>query len=92
MRFGNIRYCDSYERQDKKLFAEIDLILKVKEPFLEEYDLFHEGQILFTYLHLTANKTLAEALLTSRIRGQSFLTTLGHLSPQQAEGYSGIFL
>ena len=36
----------------KKLFDEAEFILKVKEPLPEEYHLFHEGQILFTYLHL----------------------------------------
>src|SRR5205807_898457 len=37
-----------------KLFADSDMIIKVKEPLPEEFDLFHEGQILYTYLHLAA--------------------------------------
>jgi len=38
------------------------MVIKVKEPLKEEYDLFKEGQILFTYLHLAADKELTEAL------------------------------
>ena len=36
----------------KKLFDEAEMIIKVKEPLAPEYEFFHEGQILFTYLHL----------------------------------------
>ena len=41
------------------------MVLKVKEPIAEEYDKMRKGQILFTYLHLAADKTLTEAVLTS---------------------------
>jgi len=51
----------------KKLFKGADLILKVKEPLPEEYYLFHEGQILFTYLHLAADEDLTRALLKAKI-------------------------
>ena len=47
------------------VFAEADLIIKVKEPLPEEYALLRRGQILFTYLHLAANRTLTEALAQS---------------------------
>jgi len=36
----------------KKIFDESEMIIKVKEPLEPEYNLFHAGQILFTYLHL----------------------------------------
>jgi alanine dehydrogenase len=42
-----------------------DLILKVKEPIAEEYHLLRKGQVLFTYLHLAADRALTEALLDS---------------------------
>jgi len=58
----------------KKLFDEVELILKVKEPLLEEYELFHEGQILFTYLHLAADKSLAQALLKAKVVGIAYET------------------
>ncbi len=47
------------------VFAEADLIVKVKEPLPEEYPLLRRGQILFTYLHLAANRALTEALVQS---------------------------
>ena len=57
-----------------KLFDISDMIIKVKEPLESEYDLFHEGQILYTYLHLAANKTLTEALLKKKIVGIAYET------------------
>src|SRR5580698_10752340 len=39
-----------------------DLILKVKEPIAEEYHRMREGQTLFTYLHLAADRPLTEEL------------------------------
>lgn len=44
------------------VFASADLILKVKEPQPDEVDLFREGQVLFTYLHLAAYPDLARDL------------------------------
>lgn len=42
-----------------------DLVLKVKEPIPSEYGRLHEGQILFTYLHIAADQPLTQALLES---------------------------
>jgi alanine dehydrogenase len=42
-----------------------DLVLKVKEPLPEEYPRLRDGQVLFTYLHLAADKRLTEALIES---------------------------
>jgi alanine dehydrogenase len=47
------------------VWAEADLLLKVKEPLPEEYDLLREGLILFTYLHLAASAELTQALIES---------------------------
>lgn len=47
----------------EEIFAKSDLVVKVKEPLPSEYGLLRKGQILFTYLHLAANRTLTEALL-----------------------------
>lgn len=47
------------------VFAKADLIIKVKEPLPEEYGLLRPGQILFTYLHLAANRPLTDALAAS---------------------------
>lgn len=45
-----------------EVFEQSEMILKVKEPQNSEIELFHEGQILFTYLHLAAYPALAEGL------------------------------
>ena len=58
----------------KRIFDQSEMIIKVKEPLPEEYPLFHEGQILFTYLHLAADRTLTEALLKAGIIGIAYET------------------
>jgi alanine dehydrogenase len=47
------------------VFEKADLIVKVKEPLPSEFNLLRPGQILFTYLHLAADKSLTEALMKS---------------------------
>lgn len=47
------------------VFAEADLIVKVKEPIASEYGLLRKGQIIFTFLHLAADKPLTDALIAS---------------------------
>jgi alanine dehydrogenase len=49
------------------VFEAADLIVKVKEPVPEEYDRFHEGRELFTYLHLAADKELTEYLMDRKV-------------------------
>ena len=60
--------------QAKDVFARAEMIVKVKEPLPAEYSLLREGQILFTYLHLAANKALTEALLQSGVTGIAYET------------------
>jgi alanine dehydrogenase len=48
-----------------QVWAEADLLLKVKEPIEAEYQRMRKGQTLFTYLHLAASKACTDALLTS---------------------------
>jgi alanine dehydrogenase len=50
-----------------EVFGAAELIVKVKEPVPEEYDRFREGQKLFTYLHLAADKGLTEFLMEKKI-------------------------
>lgn len=56
------------------VFAAADTIVKVKEPLECEYDLFKEGQTLFTYLHLAPNPSLTKALLAKKITGIAYET------------------
>jgi alanine dehydrogenase len=49
----------------ERVWAESELLLKVKEPLPDEYGFLHEGQILFTYLHRAASAELTQALVES---------------------------
>jgi alanine dehydrogenase len=57
-----------------EVFETADLIVKVKEPVPEEYDRFREGQQLFTYLHLAADKGLTEFLMERKINSIAYET------------------
>ena len=48
-----------------EVWAEAELLLKVKEPIEPEYSRLRKGQTLFTYLHLAASKPCTDALLGS---------------------------
>ena len=51
-----------------------DLILKVKEPIEQEYHRMREGQTLFTFLHLAADKRLTEELLARKVTAIAYET------------------
>ena len=57
-----------------QVWAEGELILKVKEPIAEEYHRMRAGQVLFTYLHLAADKRLTEELLAAGVTGIAYET------------------
>jgi len=56
------------------LFAEGDLVVKVKEPLPEEYGLMRPGQVLFTYFHLAASRELTEAVRDSGVTALAYET------------------
>jgi alanine dehydrogenase len=56
------------------VWAKAELVLKVKEPIAVEYDRMQEGQTLFTYLHLAANKDCTRALLNAHVTGIAYET------------------
>src|SRR5262245_6549824 len=58
----------------RALFAETELVVKVKEPQLSEYELLRPGQLLFTYLHLAANRQLTDALVKSGVTALAYET------------------
>lgn len=49
-----------------------DMVMKVKEPLPEEYQYFRKDLLLFTYLHLAANKPLTEALIESGVNAIAY--------------------
>jgi len=75
--FSNETYAQAGAKiiKDKKeLFNASDMIIKVKEPLAPEYDMFHEGQVLFTYLHLAPEPELTHALLNKKVVGIAYET------------------
>ena len=56
------------------IYEGADMILKVKEPIEVEYKRLREGQILFTYLHLAADKRLTEVLCEKKITALAYET------------------
>jgi alanine dehydrogenase len=58
----------------EQVWAAADLLLKVKEPLAAEYPLMRAGQVLFTYLHLAANKECTDALLAAGTTGIAYET------------------
>lgn len=75
--FANDNYIQvgaSIVKEKKDLFDAAEMIIKVKEPLAPEYDLFHEGQILFTYLHLAPEPELTRVLLNKKVVGIAYET------------------
>ncbi|ADD44075.1 alanine dehydrogenase [Stackebrandtia nassauensis] len=60
------------------VWAEADLVLKVKEPIASEYHRMREGQVLFTYLHLAASRECTDALLDRKVTGIAYETVETH--------------
>lgn len=72
-----------------ELFAKSDMIIKVKEPLESEYKYFRDNQILYTYLHLAADKNLTDMLIAKNIQAIAYETikvrgTLPCLAPMSS--------
>ena len=62
------------------VWADAELLLKVKEPIEPEYSRMRKGQTLFTYLHLAASKPCTDALMASGT------TSIAYETVQTADG------
>jgi alanine dehydrogenase len=58
----------------EEVWAEADLLLKVKEPIEPEYDRLREDLVLFTYLHIAADEPLTRALVESGVTAVAYET------------------
>src|SRR3984893_301273 len=63
-----------------QVWAETELLLKVKEPIEAEYNRMRNGQTLFTYLHLAASRPCTDALMASGT------TSIAYETVQTADG------
>lgn len=58
----------------KEVYAKADMIMKVKEPLPDEYDLMRENQIIYTYLHLAAEPKLTKVLCERKVKAVAYET------------------
>lgn len=72
------------------VYAKADMIVKVKEPLPDEYELMKENQTIYTYLHLAAEPELTKALMDKKVKAVAYETiedakgTLPLLTPMSA--------
>lgn len=57
-----------------QVWDECDMVIKVKEPLQQEYTLIRENQIVYTYLHLAADRPLTDALLRAKAKAVAYET------------------
>jgi len=57
-----------------EVWSKADLLIKVKEPIESEYHYLHESQVVFTYLHLAADKAQTDALMQSKTTSIAYET------------------
>lgn len=62
--------------QAADIWAAVDMMVKVKEPLKEEYKYFHKDLILYTYLHLAADRELMDAMLDAGVKGVAYETLI----------------
>lgn len=60
----------------KEVWDSCEMMIKVKEPLPSEYQYFRKDLLLFTYLHLAAEKPLTDAMLASGIKGFAYETLI----------------
>lgn len=72
---------EDYERAGAKIvdaasdvYGKADMVMKVKEPLPDEYELLRENQILYTYLHLAAEPKLTKVLMDRRVKAIAYET------------------
>lgn len=60
----------------KEVWDTVEMMIKVKEPLPEEYPLFHKDLILYTYLHLAADRPQTDALMEAGVKGVAYETLI----------------
>ncbi len=80
---GSGFYDEEYEKAGAKIvdnaqevWKNVDMMIKVKEPLAEEYAYFREDLILYTYLHIAADRPQTDALLAGKIKAVAYETLL----------------
>lgn len=60
-----------------EVYKQAEMIIKVKEPLPDEYELMQEEQILYTYLHLAAEPQLTKVLCQKKVKAIAYETIEG---------------
>ncbi len=76
----------SLVRSAEEVYSRAQLILKVKEPQLEEYSFLRAGHILFTFFHFAANKQLAQVMIRRKT------TCIAYETVEDAQGQLPILI
>lgn len=78
---GSLISNEQYEKAGAKIldtkaevYKKADMIMKVKEPLPDEYELLRENQILYTYLHLAAEPKLTKVLCERKVKSVAYET------------------
>mgnify|MGYP006077797197 CR=1 FL=1 len=78
---GSLITNEQYEKAGAKIidtkaevYKKADMIMKVKEPLPDEYELMRENQILYTYLHLAAEPKLTKVLAERKVKAVAYET------------------
>lgn len=78
---GSMITNEQYEKAGAKIidtkaevYKKADMIMKVKEPLPDEYDMLRENQILYTYLHLAAEPKLTKVLAERKVKAIAYET------------------
>src|ERR1035437_6072936 len=58
----------------KEIYFKAEMIVKVKEPLPDEYEMLKENQILYTYLHLAAEPKLTRVLCERKVKSIAYET------------------
>ena len=74
--FTDEEYCEAGAeiKEAKDIWADVDMMVKVKEPLPEEYAYFREGLILYTYFHLAADREQLDALKAAKVTAVAYET------------------
>ena len=67
--FSNQAYIDAgaqLEDDVSEIWQNVDMIVKVKEPLASEWPMMRAGQVMFTYLHLAADRALTDAVVAKK--------------------------
>ena len=74
--FADAEYVDTGAKilDAEEIWTSCDMMVKVKEPLPEEYRFFRKGLILFTYLHLAADRPQMDALLEGGVKSVAYET------------------